>query len=397
MRLLKNISCLISLLICETCFLFHAWAADPVVASLVQTTGFVEIVLARAQKNETGKDGILLHVGDVVRTGRNGATTVVFRGGSQTRIFENSELKIEGSEELSSEYSYKFNEENLAQLKNEGVPGEVINKLNSIKGKLFKNENTFLFAIEQRIGKQETNRLKGLILVRATKFAEERTFRHRLKLVAGAIWGRFVRGRQQTQIYSSTATIGVKGTVFRLKDDGQEAKISVVEGEVSVKNDQSFIVLKAGQRLQAFTKTDQLKEKLVTIPYRLSLQASNYQLDFDELQESKFRFHIQIVDVLHGNNVGLSGKIYLESNYYNIQFPEQVILNQSGSVRVPVQIRRPHPSDRKFDGKIVIWAVMDGANYDEVGEGHIFLNVKMPGKRKEIMIDADGRIIDPSE
>ena len=72
-------------------------------------------------------------------------------------------------------------------------------------------------------------------------------------------------------------------------------------------------------------------------------------------------------------------------------------LNQNGTVRIPVQIKPPHPSDRQFDGKIVVWAVMDGANYEDVGEGNLFLNVKMPGKRKEIMIDVDGRITPLSE
>ncbi len=374
-----------------------SWAAEPVIASLNQTDGFVEVILARDQKSETGKDGLLLHVGDEIRTGRTGGTTVVFRGGSETRLFENTELIVTESTELFSEYSFKFNQENLAQLKKEGIPEEVIKKLNPIQGKLFKNEEKFFTAIRRKIGKNTAVRYRIPILVRATKSTQERTFKYKLKMITGAMWGRFVRGRQQTQIETNTATIAVKGATFRLKDNGEEAKVSVVEGEVSVKNDDSSILLKAGQRLQTFNKKDQLREKIADIPYRLSLKASGYQLDFEELQEEKFRFRIQIVDVLHGNNVGISGKVYLQSNYYNIRFPAHVMLNQNGAARVPVEIERPHPSGREFDGKILIWAVMDGANYDDVGAGNMVLNVKIPGKRKEIMIDADGHITTLSE
>ncbi len=293
---------------------------ETAIASLDETEGFVEVKPARDQKSVTAKDGFLLYVGDVIQTQSDGETTVIFRSGSEIRLFEDTEFIVDGAEELSS---------------------------------------------------------------------EKRSFNYKLSMKTGALWGNFVRGRQKTKINIGTATIGVKGTVFRIRNDGETANISITEGEILVENETSSITLEAGKRLNAFNKTDNLQDKVEEIPYRLSLQADKYYLEFKEPVEETVRLSIQMVDVFQRKNVKKAGKVYLQSNYYNVEFPENVTLNRRGFVRIPVKINIPHADDNNFDGKVVIWAAMGSGSIDDVGAGNVFIQMKVPGKRRHIRVDAN--------
>lgn len=302
--------------------------ANTAIASLDQVSGFVEVIAVKDKKILRGKEGLLLFVDDIVRTQVDGVCSIIFRDGSETRLFESTEFLISQSDELKT---------------------------------------------------------------------AERSFRRTILMKVGALWGKFVKGRQNTRIQTSNATIAVKGNVVRIKDDGQEATVSVVEGAVSVENAVSSIVLQAGQQLQPFRKSDHLKEKIMEIPYRLSLISEKYQLGWEDLQEGLFRIQIQMLDILHGNNIKRAGRVYLQSNYYNLALPEDVRLDHNGFARIPVKIQPPYAGDHQFDGKIIIWAVMDGANYNNVGEGSVLINMKMPSKRRHIQVDADSGRIVPKE
>ncbi|MBF0286585.1 MAG: FecR domain-containing protein, partial [SAR324 cluster bacterium] len=164
---------------------------ETAIASLGETEGFVEVIPARDKKSVAAKDGFLLYVGDVIKTQSDGEASVIFRSGSEIRLFEDTEFIVDGAKELSS---------------------------------------------------------------------EERSFDYKLSMKAGALWGNFVRGRQKTKINIGIATIGVKGTVFRLRDGNEKASLSVTEGKILVENEMSSITLEAGKRLNAFTKTDNLKD-----------------------------------------------------------------------------------------------------------------------------------------
>lgn len=309
-------------------FLPQAYGAGTATASLGETNGVVDVLLAKDQKVVRGRDGFLLYMGDLIRTSRNGATTVYFRDGSEIRVFENTDLLIEESKELQS---------------------------------------------------------------------EERSFQHKLLMKIGSIWGKFVKGQQKAEIQTSVAIIGVKGTILRVHDDGEAVGVSVVEGKVTVKNENSTATLTAGKRLQPFGATDDLEKKVDDIPFRIRLTADRYQLDLDRQPEQVVRFNAQVVELAKNKGVQRRGRLRFQSTYSNLEFPEQVRLNRKGFVRFPVRIKSPAPDDNKFDGKIVIWAVMDGSQFDNVGAGNVLLTVKMPHKRTQIQIDANSGSISPIE
>lgn len=226
---------------------------------------------------------------------------------------------------------------------------------------------------------------------------KERSFHYNLFMKIGSLWGKFVTGRQKTKIVTSTATIGIKGTVMRVNDDGETARVSVAEGEISVGNETSSIILGAGKRLDSFGKTENLSDKVQDIPYRLAFSADEYQIDFNEGAEKTVRLNIQMQDVVNAKNIGRAGRVFFQSNYKNIKFPNYVSLNSKGFARFPVTIEPPHMDDNDFNGKIVIWAIMDGASYDNIGAGNLFMSVKVPNKRRQIRINADTGSIIPVE
>ncbi len=303
-------------------------AANTAMASLNQTGGSVEVIQAQDQKRIKGRDGLLLYATDTVKTGDNGHTTILFRDGSEVRLFENTEFVIEEAAELET---------------------------------------------------------------------QERSFNYKFLMKLGSMWGKFVRGRQKTKIQSSNATIGVKGTVLRLKDSEESATIAVAEGALAVENGTSSVILESGKRLAAFTNEDQLEDKLEDIPYRLVMAPEKFHMDFRNSNEETVRIGIQMIDIMKGSNIKKPGRVYLQSNYYNTFFPNSVALDSSGFTRIPVVIRSPNLDDDTFDGKVIIWAVMDDPTYDDVGDGSIMLTIKMPGKRKYMRVDADSGTIIPVE
>ena len=76
--------------------------AQTAVATLYQTVGLVEVTLSRTQRTTRGREGLLLYERDRIRTGVDGRATILFRDGSEVRLFENTEFAIEEVKEQSA-------------------------------------------------------------------------------------------------------------------------------------------------------------------------------------------------------------------------------------------------------------------------------------------------------
>ena len=70
---------------------FAALAQD-VVATLDLSTGVVEVTLSKSMRTTQGREGLMLYERDLVRTGVDGKATILFRDGSEIRLFENTEF-----------------------------------------------------------------------------------------------------------------------------------------------------------------------------------------------------------------------------------------------------------------------------------------------------------------
>ena len=86
---------------------FTALAQDAV-ATLYSSTGVVEVTLSKSMRTTQGREGLLLYERDHVRTGVDGKATILFRDGSEIRLFENTEFQIqEASEQETGERSFR--------------------------------------------------------------------------------------------------------------------------------------------------------------------------------------------------------------------------------------------------------------------------------------------------
>lgn len=68
------------------------------VASIKETNG--EVKVERLRRNIPGRKGLILDDQDVVITGANASVTILFRDGSEIRLFQNTRFIIEKSEEM---------------------------------------------------------------------------------------------------------------------------------------------------------------------------------------------------------------------------------------------------------------------------------------------------------
>ena len=77
-------------------------------ATLYPSTGVVEVTLSKSMRTTQGREGLLLYERDLVRTGVDGKATILFRDGSEIRLFENTEFQIqEASEQGAGERSFR--------------------------------------------------------------------------------------------------------------------------------------------------------------------------------------------------------------------------------------------------------------------------------------------------
>ena len=100
------------LIIAAFCFSTHfssAQSSEPAIATLLQVEGAVEAVTAKSPKGRRGINGMLLFAGDKISTAENSKATIEYRDGSRVRLFQNSQLVLNLSEEQStSKRTFKF-------------------------------------------------------------------------------------------------------------------------------------------------------------------------------------------------------------------------------------------------------------------------------------------------
>ena len=89
---------IILLLMILLIFPFANAQAINAVASIKSTIG--EVKIQRLRRNIPGRKGLILNDQDVVITGVNAKATILFRDGSEIRLFQNTRFIIEKSEEL---------------------------------------------------------------------------------------------------------------------------------------------------------------------------------------------------------------------------------------------------------------------------------------------------------
>ena len=100
MRFFFSSKCL--LIIAAFCFSAQfapAQSSEPAIATLLQVEGAVEAVTAKSPKGRRGINGMLLFAGDKISTAENSKTTIEYRDGSKVRLFQNSQLVLNLSEE----------------------------------------------------------------------------------------------------------------------------------------------------------------------------------------------------------------------------------------------------------------------------------------------------------
>ncbi len=69
------------------------------IATLLQLEGAVKTVTAKSSKGRRSINGMLLYPGDKISTSENSKATVEYRDGTRVRLFQNSELALNFSEE----------------------------------------------------------------------------------------------------------------------------------------------------------------------------------------------------------------------------------------------------------------------------------------------------------
>ncbi len=89
--------------------LVSAQSNNPAIATLLNVEGTVRVVTLKSPKGRRGSDGMLLFAGNKILTSKKSKTTVEYRDGSRVRLFQNSALVLNLSEEQStSKRTFKF-------------------------------------------------------------------------------------------------------------------------------------------------------------------------------------------------------------------------------------------------------------------------------------------------
>ena len=216
-----------------------------------------------------------------------------------------------------------------------------------------------------------------------------RAFEIEIQLHMGSLRANFLPGQQIASIQTPQATIKVDGTVFRMEEKpGSGTTISMTEGKLFVNNGVSSMELFPGQRLSEVKYLDELSTKLENMKTQIFMNLTPETVDLREFTTQKMTLTLQLADLRSSKVVRSAGKIYLESDFYNLRLPSRTSLDSSGFVRVPVRIQPPRVSDKAFDGQIVVRAFLDSARHNSHGEGSLVLNTQGTQPKRKLLIDA---------
>ena len=312
-------------------FFFVGLLAAPVsygidaVASLGKLKGNVEVLRKIGARKESrkipGRTGLILNDKDIVVTGSSSKATIIFRDGSEIRLFQKTRFVIEKSTE----------------------------------------------------SKQGSRR-----------------FFHNFRLTIGSFWGKFIKGRQRTKIKTPTATIGIKGTNVAFTERNGELDIALSSGLISVSNLDDEILLKPGKQIKALNREGAISEKISDLPYRVLITPDENHIDIPRSGKTgEIYFTIQIIDNATKKNVSRSGNVYISLELDKIVFDSEVQLNNRGYARIRAKILPFTRADFQ-NGQVHIFAVMDGAEFMDVGAGQTVLTYDIPNKaQKTIRLDVN--------
>jgi len=222
-----------------------------------------------------------------------------------------------------------------------------------------------------------------------------RKFFHKLILKVGAFWGKFTHKRQETMILTPTATAGIKGTNVAFSQRDDKLTVSLSSGNVSVRNDDELVDLKAGQMIIDARKRGSLNDKVQRLPYRIVIEPRRNEIKQPTATEKvEFVFSLQLMDLKTNQNLHRSGVIHLVSDLDKIEFPDEVKLNNRGFARVTAKISALEPKDLLSDYAEIL-AVMDSEKSLDVGAGRTVLRFDSKGKKsRTIKIDVKSGTFD---
>src|SRR5262249_3440551 len=142
-----------------------------------------------------------------------------------------------------------------------------------------------------------------------------------------------------------------------------------------VGNERKTVELQPGQRIQDFTRLDDISTKVEAIPYKLDLKSEKRKLTFNGSQPEEVFITLQLMNVTTGREVPRSATIYFRSNYDKVTYPPMTKLDQRGFARVPLTFGTPEAADTQLNGNVYVWAVVDAADADDTGEGRILFSI----------------------
>ena len=105
----SSINLLIIAFFCFSSQFVSAQNRKPAIATLLRVEGTVEAVTAKSPKGRRGINGMLLFAGDKISTIENSKATIEYRDGSRVRLFQNSQVVLNLSEEQGTSLrTFKF-------------------------------------------------------------------------------------------------------------------------------------------------------------------------------------------------------------------------------------------------------------------------------------------------
>ena len=160
--------------------------------------------------------------------------------------------------------SFKITEQSLENLKTEGVPNDILEKLESIKNQELTGERKFVGVLETAIGEEQTVKFKSLILEHAA-FAGER-----IENLDDLLMYSIGRLKSDFEYFSHSShemerLTGVKRALDRICPDSVELWTKAPKGKASNKFDSTVIVLKADNE-EGINKEEKIDYEHVCIP-----------------------------------------------------------------------------------------------------------------------------------
>ena len=130
------------------------------------------------------------------------------------------------------------------------------------------------------------------------------------------------------------------------------------------------------------------------MPYILHIKTFDYELDFRDGKSKELKISVQLQHDISGKSVARSGIVMFESDYYSIHLPKSFMLDKKGFARVLVGIDPPRLIDPEFNGLITIRAFLDQEGFDDVAEGSLVLKILNAGKKRTLLINPEGGVIE---